>query len=74
MAQIPRTTWICHQHPSLKTLRDNSHAMVAERKEQVACNEVSSGNVEELTPLDTLLDDLMLEVKEHEEGLRREID
>ena len=74
MAHVPSTTWICHQHPSLKTLRDKFRAMVVERKEQVACNEVSSGNVEELTPLETLLDDLMLEVKEHEEGLRREKD
>ena len=47
--------------------------MVVERKEQYACNEVSSENVK-LIPLDTLLDDLMLEVKEHEEGLRGEKD
>ena len=57
MAQVPSTTWTRHQHPSLKTLRDKFRAMVVERKEQVARNEVSSGNAEELTPLDTLLDD-----------------
>ena len=74
MAQVPSTTWIFHLHTSLKMLRDKFHAILDGRKEQVACNEVSSGNVEEFAPLDMLLEDLILELKDYEEGLCREKD
>lgn len=67
MMAIPESVFETYERPSLKSLRDRYMRLEDKRRETACLNEVMSGNVETVTDLDILLDDLIHEKDEWKE-------
>lgn len=67
----PRRLWTYMNKPTVKTLRDNFRALLRDRRSVVASNTKSSGIVENISNIDVMTDDIIMEKDEFEEGKRR---
>ena len=71
---VPARVFETYERPSVKSVRDRFIRLEEKRREAVRRNELTSGNVEMLTDIDVLLEDLILEKDEWMEEERAEKD
>lgn len=71
---VPKKVFKTHEMPSVKSVRDRYIRLEERRRETVRKMEPLSGNVETVSDLDVLMDDLICEKDEFEENRRVERD
>lgn len=67
IAHVPCRMLEAYNKPSVKTLRDKLESLVKNRKEINSCNDCTSGIIEDMSELDQILDDLILQREEVDE-------
>lgn len=67
----PKEQWNRMQKPKVKTIRDKFRTLLNARMKVNAMNLNATGHDEDVTETDQLLDDFILEIREHEENHRK---